>query len=268
MRPHAALLVTSLLLAPALAHADRASLLDPPAPRALAGGTQKPAALKVDIDRSKVDLAGHTLEVKLSRAAAKVRLKVIGESGAVLAEVEKPFEGAAAGTALVLSWTPSSAEAVAKIEVWGYDTEGYYAGVAIIPWSVSVPHEEVNFETASDVVRPSEVPKLEQSLAKITEVVKKQAALGKITLFVVGHTDSVGSPQSNLELSRRRARSIGAWFKAHGLPIAIAYEGMGESSPLVKTADEVDEPKNRRADYILALEPPRGKNGDIAWKGL
>jgi outer membrane protein OmpA-like peptidoglycan-associated protein len=269
MRPSIALpslLLASLFLASAPAPA--LALGNAPAPVPLAGGPTKPPALKVEIDRAKVDLAGHTLEVKLSRAAAKVRLKVIGESGAVLAEVEKPFEGAAAGTTLVMSWTPSGPEAVAKIEVWGYDTEGYYAGVAIIPWSVNVPHEELNFESGSDVVRPGEVPKLEASLAKINEVVKKQAALGKITLFVVGHTDTVGSAQSNLELSRRRARSIGGWFKAHGLAIAIAYEGLGESSPLVKTADEVDEPKNRRADYILALEPPRGKNGDIAWKGL
>ncbi|MFO0756624.1 MAG: OmpA family protein [Byssovorax sp.] len=266
MRPFPALLAASIALTPALA-----ALADSPPAAPLAGGAgpQKSApSLKVDIDRSKVDLAGHTLEVKLSRPAAKVRIKVIGESGAELAEVEKPFEGAAAGTALVMSWTPSSPEAVAKIEVWGYDTEGYYAGVAIVPWSVNVPHEEVNFESASDVVRPAEAVKLEASLAKINEVVKKQASLGKITLFVVGHTDTVGSAQSNLELSRRRARSIGAWFRAHGLTIPIAFEGLGESSPLVKTADEVDEPKNRRADYILALEPPRGKNGDLAWKGL
>ena len=50
--------------------------------------------------------------------------------------------------------------------------------------------------------------------------------------------------------------------------MAIAYEGMGESAPLVKTADEVDEPKNRRVDYILALEPPAAKSGTISWKAL
>src|SRR4051812_6277772 len=79
----------------------------------------KRAALQVTIDRSKVDLAKHTLEVKLSRAAEKVHVKVLGESGTELADVEKPFNGAAAGTALEVSWTPSSDEAVARIEVWG-----------------------------------------------------------------------------------------------------------------------------------------------------
>jgi outer membrane protein OmpA-like peptidoglycan-associated protein len=229
------------------------------------GAVKKPA-LQVLIDRSKVDLAGHSLEVKLSRAAEKVTLKVVGQSGAVLAEVEKSFGGAAPGTTLVMTWTPSNDEPVAKIEVWGHDTDGYYAGVAIIPWSLSVPHEEVNFETDSDVIRPSEVPKLEASLQLIKDAVKAHGDLGKITLFVVGNTDTVGTVEHNLTLSRKRARVIAAWFKGRGLSVPIAYEGMGKSVLLVKTADQVDEPRNRRVDYILALEPPRLGGADIAWK--
>src|SRR6185369_9859094 len=96
--------------------------LDPPAPK------EQKSALKVIIDRSKVDLPGHKLTVKLSRTAEKVTLKVVGESGATLANVEKPFKGAPAGTPLEMSWTPSSEETIAKVEVWGYDTDGYYAG--------------------------------------------------------------------------------------------------------------------------------------------
>src|SRR5687767_4590320 len=82
--------------------------------------------LVVSIDRSKVDLAGHKLEVKMNRPADKVRLKVMGASGAVLAELEQSFGGAAANTPLVVSWTPSSDETVARIEVWGHDTKGFY----------------------------------------------------------------------------------------------------------------------------------------------
>jgi outer membrane protein OmpA-like peptidoglycan-associated protein len=235
-----------------------------------AGGTTeapvKKPALVVSIDRAKVDLVGHSLEVKLSRAADKVTLKAVGQSGAVLAEVEKSFGGAAPGTVLVMTWTPSSDEPIAKIEVWGYDTEGYYAGVAIIPWNLSIPHEEVNFETDSDVIRPSEAPKLEASFQKIKEALTAHGDLGKITLFIVGHTDTVGTVEHNLTLSRKRARTIAAWFKGRGLALPIAYEGMGKSVLLVKTADQVDEPRNRRVDYILALEPPRIGGADVAWK--
>lgn len=226
---------------------------------------QRPA-LKVLIDRAKVDLVGHTLEVKLSRAAAKVTLKVFGESGATLAEVEKAFNGAAAGSPLTLSWTPSSDETVTKIEVWGYDTEGYYAGVAIIPWKASVPHQEVSFPTGSDAIGAQEVPKLQASLDKIREISAKHANLGKVTLYVLGHTDTVGSDESNLALSRRRAKAIAAWFRSRGLTLAIAFEGLGERTLLVKTPDETDEPRNRRVDYILALDPPPLPTGAFSWK--
>lgn len=262
MRTSPALLLVLLSLAPVAAAARPAPAPPPPA----SPMQTRPGALQVTIDRSRVDLENHQLEVKLSRPAEKVRIKVLDQSGAVLAEVEKAFNGAAAGTALLMTWSPSSKEPVARLEVYGYDTEGNWSGVAITPWNVSVPHEDVKFETNADVIRPGEVPALEASLQKVTEVISKHAELGKITLYIVGHTDTVGSAEHNLALSRRRARSIAAWFKGRGLKSPIAYEGLGESSPAVKTADEVDEPRNRRVDYILALDPPKLPSGEHSWK--
>jgi outer membrane protein OmpA-like peptidoglycan-associated protein len=156
--------------------------------------------------------------------------------------------------------------AVTKIEVYGYDTEGYWSGVAIIPWNVSIPHEDVGFDTDSDVLRPSELPKLEASLQKVQEILAKHGELGKITLFIVGHTDTVGTAKHNLMLSRKRARAIAGWFRGKGLKNPIAYEGLGEMAPLVKTDDEVAEPRNRRVDYILSLEPPKLPSGEFSWK--
>lgn len=262
MRHPSTLLLALSLLLPTLALAEVPTPGQMPAE---AMQTKKPG-LKVSIDRSKVDLVKHSLEVTLSRAAEKVHVKVIGESGTELADVEKPFNGAPAGTVLSVSWTPSSDEAVARIEVWGHDTDGFYAGVAIIPWNVNIPHEDVKFETDSDVIRSSEVPKLTASLQKVKEALSKAKELGNVTLYIVGHTDTVGPAEHNLALSRRRARSIAGWFKANGLKNPIAYEGLGETSPAVKTADEVDEPRNRRVDYILSAEPPRMQSGEISWK--
>jgi outer membrane protein OmpA-like peptidoglycan-associated protein len=232
--------------------------------------TAKGPKLELIVDRAKVDLEGHQLEVKLTRPACKVVLKVIGESGNVLASVTQSFDGMPAGTALTVGWKPSSAETVSRIEVWGHDTQGYYVGVALTPWNVKIPHEEVNFETDSDAIRPSEVPKLEASLDKIKEALSKHKDLGGIALYIAGHTDTVGGADHNLSLSRRRARSIAAWFRNHGLKMPISYEGMGEHSPLVKTADETDESRNRRVDYILSLDPPRLPSGTVGfgWKGL
>lgn len=225
--------------------------------------------LALTVDRAKVDLEGHKLEVKLTRAACKVELKVVGESGKILAEEAQAFNGAAAGTTLSVSWSPARAEPVMRIEVWGHDTDGSFVGVALSPWSVALAHEEVNFESDSDAIRPSEAPKLEASLGEITKLLDKVQDK-KPSLFIKGHTDTVGSPEHNLDLSRRRAKSIAAWLRAHGLKIAIAYEGFGEFTPLVKTPDETAEPRNRRIDYFLSFDPPGLPSGSVSfsWKGL
>jgi outer membrane protein OmpA-like peptidoglycan-associated protein len=229
----------------------------------------KSPKLELTVDRAKVDLEAHKLEVKLTRAACKVVFKVVGESGKTLAEDAQAFNGAPAGTTLAVSWSPSGAEPVMRIEVWGHDTDGNFTGVAISPWSVALAHEEVNFETDSDVIRPSEAPKLEASLGEINKILGKVQDK-KPSLFIKGHTDTVGPPEHNLELSRRRARSIATWLRAHGLKIAIAYEGFGEHTPLVKTPDETAEPRNRRIDYFLSFDPPALPTGSVAfsWKGL
>jgi outer membrane protein OmpA-like peptidoglycan-associated protein len=226
--------------------------------------------LVVTIDKSKVDLEARRLEVRMNRKPSHVAIKVFGESGKLLAEERHDFAGKAAGAPLWVTWNPSGADPVARIDVFGYDDEGYYSGLRLVPWSLSIPHEEVNFETNQAAILPAEEPKLEESLKKIGEAVRAHGDLGPITLFIAGHTDTRGTPEHNLDLSRRRARSIAAWFGRRGLKIPIAYEGFGESSPLIKTADEVDEPRNRRVDYVLSVEEPRFKtSGQVpSWKRL
>ena len=77
-----------------------------------------------------------------------------------------------------------------------------------------------------------------------------------VKLFIAGHTDTVAGAKYNLNLSRERARAIAGWFKRRGLSIPIYAEGFGEYAPLVKTPDETEEPRNRRVDYILAVDIP------------
>ena len=66
------------------------------------------SALKVMVDKSKVDLKAHRLEVKMSRPAGKVKITVYDESNAVLADEEQNFSGRPGGTPLIVTWNPSS----------------------------------------------------------------------------------------------------------------------------------------------------------------
>ncbi|HLK37787.1 MAG TPA: OmpA family protein [Polyangiaceae bacterium] len=227
------------------------------------------STLQIAIDKSKVDLALHHLEVKASHDLAKLTLKVTGESGATLADVTREFSSYPAGKALVVEWQPSSDEPVVRIEVFVYDQDGYYKGVALTPWTVTIPHEEVNFKHDSAAIEDSEKPKLEASFVKVTEALARHPEI-HVTLFIGGHTDTVGDAGYNLRLSRLRAQAIAKWFRQRGLKIPIAFEGFGESALLVKTADEVDEPRNRRVDYILSVDEPvyRSSGAHPAWKPI
>jgi outer membrane protein OmpA-like peptidoglycan-associated protein len=224
--------------------------------------------LQVTLDKNLVDLERHSLEVRMSRKAGRVEIKVYADSGVTLAEESHNFDGRPANSPLRVTWSPASDEAVAKIEVYAYDAFGYFKGIAIIPWSLEIPHEEVLFETNSAVIGSSEEPKLAASMQLIVKAFEEHKDLGPIRLFIAGHTDTRGEAAHNLDLSRRRARAIGQWFKQRGLALGVAYEGFGEYALKVKTADEVDEPRNRRVDYVLSIDAPRLKSSGApaAWK--
>lgn len=71
-------------------------------------------------------------------------------------------------------------------------------------------------------------------------------------IMVIGHTDRVGKLEDNDALSVRRAstvRDILVGVGMQGTTIEIA--GRGEREPLVPTADEVAEEKNRRVEISL-----------------
>lgn len=69
---------------------------------------------------------------------------------------------------------------------------------------------------------------------------------------ITGHTDTVGSAESNDRLSYERAVEIRAELVKQGLPVASArVTGRGERELLTPTADGVSEQANRRVEVIL-----------------
>lgn len=69
---------------------------------------------------------------------------------------------------------------------------------------------------------------------------------------VIGHSDRVGKAEANDELSARRAATVRDQLEAAGIrAAAMAVSGRGEREPLVPTADEVAEPRNRRVEISV-----------------
>jgi outer membrane protein OmpA-like peptidoglycan-associated protein len=64
-----------------------------------------------------------------------------------------------------------------------------------------------------------------------------------------GHTDNVGTEQSNLELSTRRAQSVRDFLVSQGYPAEkITFKGYGQSIPLDKADTEKARARNRRVE--------------------
>ena len=211
--------------------------------------------LQVDVPRDRVDLDSRSLEVLMSRPAGDVSISVIADTGAVIDEGTVPFNREPAGTPLRVTWSQKD-ETVIRIDVKGSDEHGFWAGVELSPWWVEIPHEEVVFNTGQYSIRADQEPKLEETYTLIEEAVAKYGHLVDIDLYVVGYTDTQGSPSSNETLSDNRARSIARWLKGHGFGGDVFYQGFGERVLAVPTPDEFDEERNRRAVYILAAEMP------------
>lgn len=79
----------------------------------------------------------------------------------------------------------------------------------------------------------------------LVEVAERPAA----EVVVIGHTDRVGSELRNDQLSLQRAQRVKTLLIPLGIPgNRIVTAGRGEREPVVPTADNVGEPKNRRVE--------------------
>jgi outer membrane protein OmpA-like peptidoglycan-associated protein len=245
------------------------------------GATRKPAAapapagssvFRVQVDKSHA-LDEHFMEIRMSRAPGKVQLTVKTEEGAIIADVQEDFTGKPANAPLVVRWDQAKDQPTGSIQLRMYDREEHYIDQEYSAWYVPIPHEEVNFRTDSADIDPPEVPKLDAAFGKIVEVLSKDKAREhkNLTLYIAGHTDTVGNNAYNLKLSQARAQSLARWFRQKGVRIPIAYEGFGETALRVQTPDQTDEPRNRRADYIIADDAPPMTGGTTfkpSWKRI
>lgn len=103
----------------------------------------------------------------------------------------------------------------------------------------------VYFETATDQMTP-------ESAQAFDRVKREIAERPAVEVLVIGHTDRVGTAAENDPLSRQRAEVIRDQLVAEGIPAEkLEVAGRGERELLVPTADEVDEPRNRRVEINI-----------------
>ena len=105
---------------------------------------------------------------------------------------------------------------------------------------------KVLFETGKSILKP-------EGIVALKELAHNIAVLKKGNVIVEGHTDDVGSAESNQRLSLERAKSVSNELKKliSGSSFRWKEMGLGESKPLVENDTEENRSKNRRVEVLV-----------------
>jgi outer membrane protein OmpA-like peptidoglycan-associated protein len=69
---------------------------------------------------------------------------------------------------------------------------------------------------------------------------------------ILGHTDNKGTDEYNQGLSERRASSVSAYLKNHGISSSrVSTKGMGENDPIASNDTEEGRSQNRRVEFVI-----------------
>ncbi|WP_186027490.1 OmpA family protein [Burkholderia gladioli] len=101
------------------------------------------------------------------------------------------------------------------------------------------------FATDQATLAPSARESLDRLLSERADRMYSQVT-------VTGFTDSVGSDDYNLALSKRRAESVAAYLKAHGLKTdSLTVSGRGKADPVASNTTPEGRANNRRVEVLL-----------------
>jgi len=92
---------------------------------------------------------------------------------------------------------------------------------------------------------------VENSHKALCEIIKDFRNNPPVEIYVIGHTDRLGSEKYNFDLSHKRSARLKDTFIASGIKSKIILVlSYGESKPQVYTEDESPEPLNRRVELV------------------
>ncbi len=90
------------------------------------------------------------------------------------------------------------------------------------------------------------------SMEKIPSIIQKVKDREPSEVSVIGHTDTKGTAEYNIELSLERAQVVAGILKTSGLTLKkLLVTSHGENDLLIPTADDVSEERNRRVEIMV-----------------
>jgi len=105
--------------------------------------------------------------------------------------------------------------------------------------------EGILFDTGKSTIKPESA----QAIGEVAKLLKGDPGL---KLFVVGHTDTVGTVESNLTLSQARAEAVlQSLVRDHGIAAArLRAFGCGPFAPVASNGAEEGRARNRRVELV------------------
>jgi OmpA-OmpF porin, OOP family len=103
----------------------------------------------------------------------------------------------------------------------------------------------IYFDTGKADVKPES----DATLSEISKLLQQDA---KLKLYVVGHTDNVGTLASNMDLSKRRGDAVVKVLttKYHAAAARLSAQGDGPTAPVASNDTEEGRAKNRRVELV------------------
>lgn len=198
-----------------------------------AGKAAREEGERLNRERSKVLLEARTREVGKALSVAEQRARdaelarLEAEARAAEAERMRQEAQAAADEARRLQ------QAIAELEA--HQTE---RGIVLTLGDVLFDFDQAALK-----------PGAEQNLLRLVEFLEEYPDR---EVLVEGHTDSVGSNEYNLSLSRRRADVVHDFLTRSGIPAArVVTKGYGRSHPVLSNDTAEGRQRNRRVEVVI-----------------
>ena len=100
----------------------------------------------------------------------------------------------------------------------------------------------INFDTGKSRISPD-------SYDVVNEIVKMMKANTSLKISIEGHTDNTGNEESNIKLSKNRARSVLMSLTDENIDASrLKSEGFGQTKPIEDNTTEEGKAKNRRVE--------------------
>jgi len=107
-------------------------------------------------------------------------------------------------------------------------------------------NQRIFFDFDSDTLRNVSFPVLDE----IASAIRRNPDIAR--LRVEGHTDDVGTPEYNVDLSFRRARSVMEYLVNHGVPRDhLEVAGYGHQRPVSEDRSAEGQSLNRRVEFTI-----------------